>query len=163
MLSRVVPVILLAALLMVAQYGDRLRRRAVGLPTGGALLHLAACKGDPELFDQAVAEGASPNYADETGDTPLMSAALRGDDEMVARLLAMGADVDAQDVGGYTALLWAAHTGRASTIALLLRHGANPRHRSRSGLSAADIVRAMELPDEWTVLTELNGHHRRCH
>src|SRR5262249_21348286 len=74
------------------------------------------------LLDQ----GADPNRANASADTPLLVAATRGDLAMVRLLLDRGAAVNQANRNGHTPLLRAAYGGHDDVAFLLLERGADP-------------------------------------
>lgn len=85
---------------------------------------MAAELGQPSLVRQLLRRGASCNFADSQGESPIIKAARGGHAEVVQALLAKG-DADAQHAAadGTTALLAAAACGSAECIEHLLQLG----------------------------------------
>lgn len=86
---------------------------------------MAAVKADDlRLVEQLIAEGASVDAADASGDRPLIMAAYLGHTEVLERLLAAGADLTVVDPGmRATALHAAAYAGRTEAAGVLIDHG----------------------------------------
>src|SRR5437763_201222 len=91
----------------------------------GRALFMAAYKGSPDKVDSLLREGASINYPDEGGMTPLAIAAQQGRVEIVKVLLARGANPNLPDRNGMTALMWACASGNAPVARLLVARGAD--------------------------------------
>lgn len=71
---------------------------------------------------------------------PFTAAAYYGHADVVAYLLSKGCRVDITDSDGRTVLHLAALGGDTETVKLLLAAGADPRHKSKQGLTPADIA-----------------------
>ena len=92
---------------------------------GRTALHHAAHRGDEELCCLLVANGATFNTGDSTGDTPLHLAAREGHVDVVSMLLDMRTDmIEARGRSGATPLLCASLTNRLNVVQLLLQRGA---------------------------------------
>lgn len=89
----------------------------------GEVLMQAAAKGDAEAIRDAVSRGASIDYRDHGGMTPLMLAVQCRQPLAVRLLLKLRADVSASDDG---ALRIAVREENADLVRLLLDAGANP-------------------------------------
>ncbi|HGX92975.1 MAG TPA: hypothetical protein ENK35_06640 [Candidatus Tenderia sp.] len=125
-----------------------------------AALIRAVRLGDSEKIDELVANGASPNYVDANGVTPLLAASHDGQTAVVKQLLALGADINYVTSGltqfalskthaplrerelmaaasrGDTALIAASRQGYRDIVAYLLDHGAAISQTSRQGQTA---------------------------
>lgn len=89
-----------------------------------------------------LSEGADPNLAARSGDTPLIAAARVGYTDAAEQLLALKAKVDADNRMGETALIVAVQQRHAPIVRLLLAAGADPdRTDSAAGLSARDYAK----------------------
>jgi ankyrin repeat protein len=100
----------------------------------------AATAGDLNQIHSLLAAGASPNWADASGTTPLMAAAMQGRTDVVQALIDAGAEVDATDANGWTALFKAAYnheldTGFAPVVKSLINAGANPNATIHFGIT----------------------------
>lgn len=86
---------------------------------------MAAVKAnDPVAVRRLLAEGASADQADASGDQPLVMAAYLGHTEVLELLLAAGADLTVVDPGmRATALHAAAYAGRTEAAGVLIDHG----------------------------------------
>jgi ankyrin repeat protein len=105
------------------------------------LICAAGCR-DRAEFDNALAEGASPNARDRQGNTALAVAAMAGDTRMTERLIELGANVNSADICGFTPLMYAAMHDHVQLARMLLHHGADPgRATYASRLSALDLAK----------------------
>jgi len=107
--------------------------------SGVSTLIDASFKGQRDIVELLILEGADLNARDRQGDTALMNAALRGHIEIVDLLVANGADVNLKDNSGNTALIDSAKYPRDSAceiIALLLDNGADINAMNNFGLTA---------------------------
>ncbi len=87
-------------------------------------------------------EGADPNLATRSGDTPLMAAARAGYHEAAEWLLSARAKVDTANRSGETALILAVQNRHANIVKLLLSVGADPdKTDSVAGYSARDYAK----------------------
>jgi ankyrin repeat protein len=113
----------------------------------------AASIGDVPWINRLLADGVSPDSADEDGATALMSAAFAAQAKAVATLLHAGADPDLQDSSGLTALMNAVISagemdleGATAVferiVSLLLDAGADPDLRDEDGCTALDHARS---------------------
>lgn len=117
-----------------------MRRYALFLGMGAALLAASACSSGPSLPLALVAarnaadtvrellkQGHAPDERDQQGLTSLMWAARAGAVEAMAALLDGGADPNTHDnANGWTPLLHAIHKNQAAAVQLLLQRGADP-------------------------------------
>jgi len=83
----------------------------------------AAVRGNQEVAELALGDGADPNARTDAGWTPLLETVGYRDVEMARLLLARGADVNAKTNDGKTALDVAKENDDQATIALLSEHG----------------------------------------
>lgn len=100
----------------------------------------AATAGDMNQIRSLLAAGASPNWADEAGTTPLMAAAKQGHMAVVQALIDAGAEVDVADANGWTALFMSVYnheldTGFAPITKALIDAGANPNATIHFGIT----------------------------
>ena len=99
----------------------------------------ASFRGQKEVVELLIVEGADLDAQDNKGDTALMSAAIKGHREIVELLVMNGADVDIQDNLGNTALIDAAKYARESTcdvIGFLIDNGADVNGGNKYGVTA---------------------------
>ena len=99
----------------------------------------ASLKGQKEIVELLILEGADLNARDNQGDTALMNAALKGHIEIVELLISNGADVSVKDKSGNTALIESAKYARESAceiITLLKDNGAQVNAKNKYGLTA---------------------------
>jgi ankyrin repeat protein len=87
-------------------------------------LHIAARKGNREILELLLTNGADLNAQNSYGYTPLHMAALSGEKETVALLLAAGADVAARDRFNRTSLNYALKKDFEEVVNILKMHGA---------------------------------------
>ncbi|KAK2799525.1 hypothetical protein FQN51_006839 [Onygenales sp. PD_10] len=97
--------------------------------TPGPPLHLAAMNGYISMTRILIEKGASIDFPDRDGLTPLMHAAREGVISVVMLLLENGADVSAKDSHLWTALFHAVWEEREDIVPLLLERGADINHR----------------------------------
>ena len=106
---------------------------------GGTALIDASFKGQKDIVELLILEGADLNAQDNQGDTALMNAAVKGHIEIVELLISNGADVNVKDNTGNTALIDSAKYPRESAceiIALLKDNGADVNANNKFGLTA---------------------------
>jgi ankyrin repeat protein len=141
----------------------------------------AALAGDLAAMQLLVENGANPNVATKSEDTPLMAAAGIGwaaywtSNAPASRLdavqfcLAHGANVNAKDVKGYTALHGAAFRGDNAMVKYLIASGADVHAKTKDGDTVADVANGLfehAIPHEDTVallegLGSSNSHNCR--
>ena len=91
----------------------------------------AALRGDAEVLQLLLDDGADPDSPNAEGETALMLVARTGNVEAAKLLLKAGAKVDAREKwGGQTALIWAAAQNQPQMIEFLVSKGAACRCRS---------------------------------
>lgn len=122
-----------------------MRRYALFLGMGAALLAASACQSPPSLplalvaarnaadtVRELLAQGHAPDERDEKGLTSLMWAARAGAVDAMAALLDGGADLNARDVAnGWTPLFHAIHKNQAAAVRLLLDRGVDTNKPAR--------------------------------
>lgn len=120
---------------------------------GFTSLHLAAEKGDLEIFDKILTKDATIiNAQTQNGATPLHYAAMRGHLEILMRLLAKGAKVNLKDVNGKTPLHLAAEKGHLEILSKLYTYGADPHLADKKGNVPFISVLQQEPPSLDTLL-----------
>ena len=125
-------------------------------PSAGGERILAAAKDDRYTeLKYLLADGVSPEVADEEGRTPLCWAARNGGIALVKLLLDNGADVNASDQNGQTALHAATGKGQLSALQLLIDRGADVNARDKAGKTALDIA----VEHNFTTLAEFLKQH----
>jgi ankyrin repeat protein len=100
------------------------------IPDTGLALINAANKGDFEVVEALLDNGADINARDEQNQTALHQAASRGQTPIVKLLLERGADVNAKNLFGQTPLLAPVYSGSLDTVRALLAAGADVDARS---------------------------------
>ena len=135
-------------------YGDAAKLEQLLRTTGNPVLDfhqeyfsplgLAVRKKEYVLVDTLLHGGASANFPNDSGHTPLMIAAMAGSMDICNLLLKHGADVNASHIKmQFTALYYAARYGELKTAGLLLKHGARsydssiPWHEQTSSIRVA--------------------------
>ena len=106
---------------MLVEAGSELPCRTAG--SGRKLGLDANLENDPspDLVRILLERGEDPNWANYTGNTPLMEAVVSTTDEEITRLiLEAGADVNLVDDGNNTALIWAAWANKNPNVIRLL-------------------------------------------
>jgi len=99
----------------------------------------ASFRGQKEVVELLIVEGADLDAQDNKGDTALMNAAIKGHIEIVELLVMNGADVHIQDNSGNTALIDSAKYARKSTcdvIGFLIDSGADVNDSNNYGATA---------------------------
>ena len=100
-------------------------------------LMLASLKGQRQLCEQLIAEGAGVN---KPGWTPLHYAATHGHVDIMNLLLEQHAYIDAASPNGSTPLMMAAFYGTPAAVKVLLEAGADPLLKNDQGLTAIDFA-----------------------
>lgn len=110
-------------------------------PLGETPLMLAAVRGQTQLVQTLLEQGAQPNRpgwnalhyaASHTGDAALA---------IIGQLLEHSAYIDAESPNGTTPLMMAARYGLSDAVTLLLQAGADPSIKNQQGLTAVDFAR----------------------
>lgn len=96
----------------------------------------AAGRGDLEIVQHLLIEGADINMRDNDGWTALMSAARDNHLDVIQHLLTAGADIHVRDHDGETALMLAARWGHFEVVQQLLNAGADIHIRNQYGNTA---------------------------
>ena len=109
---------------------------------GETALIVAISRRDDQWTGFLLNQGADPNLAARSGDTPLIAAARVGYLGAAADLVRLRAKVDAANRMGETALIVAVQQRQKEIVKLLLAAGANPdRADSAAGLTARDYAK----------------------
>ena len=104
-------------------------------------LEVACWRGNKEIVELLIENGADVNYADECEfRTALMMASHHGHAEIVRILLKHGANVNAEDDYYATSLTRAAEAGHFEIVRVLLAHGANASVREERDKTAAELA-----------------------
>ncbi|MBB4641044.1 ankyrin repeat domain-containing protein [Rhizorhapis suberifaciens] len=136
--------------------------------SGETALHIVVARRDAIWVNFLLAKGAKPNFADNSGTTPLMLAAQLRFLDGARLLLANGAQVDKANDRGETPLIRAVQLRDLALVRLLIANGANPdKSDSLAGMSARDyakrdnrtpaIVAALEAPKPVQGTGEVQG------
>eukprot|EP00246_Nothoceros_aenigmaticus_P002899 TRINITY_DN13813_c0_g1_i2.p1 TRINITY_DN13813_c0_g1~~TRINITY_DN13813_c0_g1_i2.p1 ORF type:complete len:565 (-),score=70.18 TRINITY_DN13813_c0_g1_i2:683-2377(-) len=115
--------------------------------TKDELLYNAVQNGNPNAVKSLHRDGASLEWVDKEGRTPLILACTRGDlFDMIILLLSLGANANVYRPGAHGGfpLHHAAKRGLDKTVLLLLRHGADPLAINDDTLTPLDMARARE-------------------
>ncbi|XP_061674924.1 E3 ubiquitin-protein ligase HACE1 isoform X7 [Syngnathoides biaculeatus] len=105
-----------------------------------SLLHIAANCGSVECLVLLLKRGASPNYQDISGCTPLHLAARNGQKKCMGKLLEYNADVNICNNEGLTAIHWLAVNGRTELLHDLVQHVSNVDVEDAMGQTALHVA-----------------------
>ena len=104
-------------------------------------LYVASWRGNKEIVELLLANGANANYeADAYFYTALMVASGAGHADIVRLLLKHGANVNAEDDWQLTSLMRAAERGHLEVARVLLEHGVNTGLRDDRGKTALELA-----------------------
>lgn len=96
-------------------------------------LTLAVSHCDDAQAEDALKNGADPNFLGLANETQLMLVCQKCQNDKLAKvLLKYGAKPDLVDEGGYTALMYASQENNPEMAEVLLEHGANPNLTAHS-------------------------------
>jgi hypothetical protein len=123
--------------------GMRAHARLKNMESLNTSLMKACTEGNEAEAAKLLKEGASPDYQNRAGRSPLMCAAACGSGEVVELLLAKGANPNLADAHGDTALMLASGCGRIYAAKLLLGMGADP-NRTNADRATALMMAAGE-------------------
>lgn len=115
-------------------------------------LHLAVQEDDLELVRRLSVLNAL-NAPTVTGSSPLLLAAFAGTTSVVELLLALGAELDQTNSLGDTPLMTAIQQRHHRTALLLVKAGASLNYHNISGLSAKEMINAIDEP-KWNAVLE---------
>mmetsp|Transcript_138095 Transcript_138095/g.240173 ORF Transcript_138095/g.240173 Transcript_138095/m.240173 type:complete len:248 (-) Transcript_138095:16-759(-) len=121
-------------------------------PKGMGHLAAAAWKGDAELVQELLEEGADMEVKDASGRTVLALAAIRQKPDIMNLLIEKKANVDAKDDGGISALMWAARDGHANEVEILADAGADVNAPDEDGMTAIKLAALFNHVDVLRVL-----------
>ncbi|MCE5263423.1 MAG: ankyrin repeat domain-containing protein [Deltaproteobacteria bacterium] len=96
----------------------------------------AASKGQPQMAQKLIQEGARIDEADQHGWTPLFYAVYHGQTETARILIDRGARVNIPDPQGWTPLMYATGYGYPEIAGMLIRSGADVNARNLYGETA---------------------------
>jgi ankyrin repeat protein len=111
---------------------------------------------DVELVQVMLTHGATVNFQNPSGFTPLMYASECNRLKTARLLLDYGANVNAQNVYGATSLMFAAMFASLDLVRLLLEHGANVNLKDEQGRNA--LFNAMLAVRDKDIISELLAH-----
>lgn len=100
------------------------------------LLGLSITEKDFAVTKQLLNKGASLNWQDERGNSPLIIAAKKSNSKAITLLIESGARISSTDKQGLTALMWATKQNCLSCAQILIRKGADPERASKIGNNA---------------------------
>ncbi len=103
-------------------------------------LHIATGRGDRDMAELLLSNGADVNAQNADGYTPLHLAVELGRDEIARLLIEKGADVNAKDRGGDSPLYMAVVTGDNYMAQLLIDAGANAEMKNWHGQSLLHVA-----------------------
>ncbi|MBP7460375.1 MAG: ankyrin repeat domain-containing protein [Candidatus Delongbacteria bacterium] len=99
-------------------------------------IHLAASKGNQELVEFMISQGADPNSVTPHQTSLMHFAAFGGNARIVAALIHQGIAVDPVNRQGVTPLIYAAQIGNLEIVHLLIEHGADYHYQDPTGRTA---------------------------
>lgn len=123
------------------------------------LLIASAEKGNVEIIEKLIKNGADINAAGTSGDTALHSAVIRANLKAVNALIKSGADVNRRNNKGRTAFHYAAETGNQEIIVILKQYGADFFISDKAGLTPDAIInkKLMERIAKFEEITSCTG------
>ncbi|XP_038710567.1 protein VAPYRIN-like isoform X2 [Tripterygium wilfordii] len=113
----------------------------------GEQVLMAARRGDIKHLESLLRRGASTDYRDQYGLTPLHAAAIRGHKDIALRLLALGVDLECQDNEGHSPLHLAVEGGWMGTVEVLVNNGANVNAKTKRGATPIYMAEAFGYSD----------------
>jgi uncharacterized protein len=156
----------LALALMLAPAGARADVALFG--SYWANVARAAAENDAAELRQLLANGHSPDEADDRGRTGLQIAAINGNLQIAELLLKAGAHTAPKDMLGNTALHYAADRNHLAIVELLLEAGAAVDPENHNGMTplmlaasrgSLDIVRALLAKGASVRIADLTGRN----
>eukprot|EP00004_Rigifila_ramosa_P023804 TRINITY_DN6743_c0_g1_i1.p1 TRINITY_DN6743_c0_g1~~TRINITY_DN6743_c0_g1_i1.p1 ORF type:complete len:185 (-),score=36.00 TRINITY_DN6743_c0_g1_i1:87-641(-) len=105
---------------------------------------MATQRGDNDMLELLLRQGATIDLADANGNTPLISAACNGRVKTADLLLRKGALTNLQNRAGWTALYAACNFVKPEVVELLLQHEARTDVRDAAGKTAMDVARVTQ-------------------
>ncbi|XP_022891704.1 ankyrin repeat domain-containing protein 50-like [Olea europaea var. sylvestris] len=123
---------------------DKGHKDVVKILDRGASVLSAARRGEVDLLESLLEKGASVNFSDQYGLTPLHIAAIKGHKDAVMMLVEFGADLESQDAEGHTPLHLAVEGGSVEIVQILIDRGANVNAKSKKGATPLYISKLME-------------------
>jgi ankyrin repeat protein len=127
---------------------------AATLTKGWTPLHIVAKKGNKDLAELLLLNGANVNAKDKAGDTPLHDAAFNGYVALVDLLLENKADVNAKDRAGITPLHYAATMNKKDVATSLLEHHADVNAKTGKSLTPLHLAAGVGNKDMVELLVE---------
>ncbi|XP_068083615.1 uncharacterized protein [Anabrus simplex] len=121
--------------------------------TGNILLKLCEA-GKEDKVSFLLEQGASVNYFDDYGTTPIQVAAANGNYEVLNLLQMQGADIEKSNIFGWTPLMHAARNGHLSIVRKLIDDGAEISHTSKLGNTLLSLAAASGNLDIVTAVLE---------
>ncbi len=110
--------------------------------TGDRALHIVVQQRNAEWLSFLLGRGATPDYENKKGVTPLMLATQLNFIDGIDRLVGRKAKVDHANNAGETALILAVQLRNSAAVRILLKAGANADKRdNRAGYSARDYAK----------------------
>jgi len=100
---------------------------------GNSLLHIAARRGEENIFELLLSHGGDVHAVNKYKMTPLHYAAIGGNEKIARILIDNGADVNKQNHGGWTPLYNAGMEGYADVCRLLIENGAKLNIQDNNG------------------------------
>ena len=108
---------------------------------GQTALAIAALKGNADIFDMLLDNGADINFVEEkTGKALLHVAAERGNRNIIKRLLTEKLDINQDDNYQMTPLHYAVSGRKFKTVKLLVESGADVNAKSKTGSTPLDFA-----------------------
>ncbi|HEX5703776.1 MAG TPA: ankyrin repeat domain-containing protein [Pyrinomonadaceae bacterium] len=113
--------------------------------TGTSALAYAIANGNLTMVNILISAGASPNSANQEGETPLMHLRNAAPVEFVQKLIEMGCDVKARDNSGRSVLMKLVRSSNLAVVKELIAAGAKADDRDNHGITV--LMNAAENQD----------------